>query len=321
MPTGWSERALRVHDGLVIAGTAVVRPWYAVTPFTPADIGPNRRARSTGAMDAHLAARFPSRALRYTASGRDAIAQALAALHLGADDCVTVLTTTGNHYVSACVTAEIERVCRWSREQTAATRALLVVHEFGHPYESLAELRRFGVPIIEDCAYSFMSQNAARNVGAIGDFIVFSFPKFFAVQFGGALLARDAAAIGPMLPPDAEAALKGALDRQVAQIPEIAARRHANARRLAELLAPAGCVPHFPTQPCVVPGVFLFSAPLGVDLPALKRALYAAGIECSVFYGRQAFFIPVHQALSEDDLAYVAAVVTDALGSCTGTSS
>jgi hypothetical protein len=41
-----------------------------------------------------------------------------------------------------------------------------------------------------------------------------------------------------------------------------------------------------------------------LDLPELKKHLYAHGIQCSVFYGEEAFFIPVHQALSEQDMDY-----------------
>ena len=54
-----------------------------------------------------------------------------------------------------------------------------------------------------------------------------------------------------------------------------------------------------------MPGVFLFDAPPGHDLQALKRALHCVGVECSVHYHRQAFFVPVHQNLGRIDLSYI----------------
>ena len=43
----------------------------------------------------------------------------------------------------------------------------------------------------------------------------------------------------------------------------------------------------------------------------MKEHGWRHGIECSVFYGEEAFFIPVHQHLSEIDLDYFYAVFLD----------
>jgi hypothetical protein len=40
----------------------------------------------------------------------------------------------------------------------------------------------------------------------------------------------------------------------------------------------------------------------------MKEHGWRHGIECSVFYGEDAFFIPVHQRLEAADLDYFAAV-------------
>ena len=39
-----------------------------------------------------------------------------------------------------------------------------------------------------------------------------------------------------------------------------------------------------------------------IDLPELKKYYWAHGVQCSVFYGEDAFFIPVHQALTDTGL-------------------
>jgi hypothetical protein len=41
------------------------------------------------------------------------------------------------------------------------------------------------------------------------------------------------------------------------------------------------------------------------DLQKLKNFLWDCGIHSSVFYGKDAFFIPSHQKLSEIDIIYI----------------
>jgi dTDP-4-amino-4,6-dideoxygalactose transaminase len=73
-------------------------------------------------------------------------------------------------------------------------RALLAVHYFGFPQE-MATLRRFcdarGLLLIEDCAHAFFGLFGGRPVGTTGDVAIASSWKFFPVQEGGCLVARD----------------------------------------------------------------------------------------------------------------------------------
>jgi hypothetical protein len=48
----------------------------------------------------------------------------------------------------------------------------------------------------------------------------------------------------------------------------------------------------------------MFTVQSGVDLGALKAFMWSHGVESSVFYGEQAFFVPVHSRLGSDDLDY-----------------
>ena len=61
----------------------------------------------------------------------------------------------------------------------------------------------------------------------------------------------------------------------------------------------------FELTPGTVPAVFMFSTEkLRLDLPELKKYYYAHGVQCSVFYGEDTFFIPLHQSLTEQDMIY-----------------
>ena len=73
------------------------------------------------------------------------------------------------------------------RRLRARTRAMIVPHLFGRP-APLAELRRLGVPVVEDCAMS-----AGGGTGAGGEVSVFSFyaTKMLASGQGGAAATSD----------------------------------------------------------------------------------------------------------------------------------
>ena len=61
----------------------------------------------------------------------------------------------------------------------------------------------------------------------------------------------------------------------------------------------------FKLEKGIVPGVFMFRIKnKNLSLPELKTHFWVHGIQSSIFYGEDAFFIPVHQALTAFDLDY-----------------
>ncbi|MBF0254775.1 MAG: DegT/DnrJ/EryC1/StrS family aminotransferase, partial [Candidatus Omnitrophica bacterium] len=78
------------------------------------------------------------------------------------------------------------------------TRAIIVTHLFGNPCEmapimKLAAERK--IPVIEDCAQSFLAKIDGRNTGVIGDIGAFSFQqgKHMTTGEGGIVLTNDEA--------------------------------------------------------------------------------------------------------------------------------
>ncbi len=257
----------------------------------------------------YLSQRFVSRGYHYTKNGRDALNLALKYYQLTNDDVVTIYTTTGNHYISSCVTGEIEKHCQWSRKIEANTRVILVNHEFGYPYQEMQELAALGYPIIEDCAYSFLSEDDNYNIGMVGDFTIYSFPKFFPLQIGGLLTYNEdikfsSSDESSILDSDTLNYLKKVLSNYIADLKTIAERRLSNYNWLKSKLSSLGCNERLPLDSGIVPGVYLFTVPTSIDLSKMKDFLWAKGIQCSVFYGEQAFFIPVHHRLQQEDLTY-----------------
>jgi len=78
------------------------------------------------------------------------------------------------------------------RRLRAGTRAAIVPHMFGRP-APVAEIRRLGIPVVEDCAMA-----VGGEVGLLGDVSVFSFyaTKMMATGHGGMVVARGRGAAG-----------------------------------------------------------------------------------------------------------------------------
>lgn len=81
---------------------------------------------------------------------------------------------------------------------TPRTRAILLVHYAGYPVamEAMLEVaRRYGLPLIEDCAHALGAHYRGAPVGTMGDFAIFSFQaiKHLTTGDGGVLVCRDEA--------------------------------------------------------------------------------------------------------------------------------
>lgn len=282
-------------------------PTYRIGPFTTRDISINHLLPPGDLIDDYLDARFSGRQYIYTPNGRSAINLALGGLNLKADDVVTILTTTGNFYISGCVTREIEKFCRWSRVFVPETKVILVNHEFGYPYPDLPRLNEYNLPIIEDCAGAFFSEDKDNTIGKVGNYVIYSFPKMFPLQVGGLLVSREHSVpfTDAILGPEMLLYIKSVLSEYIEKRSLIIKKRVSNYYFLKEKFSSIGFRERFTLNDGVVPNVFMFRTDnLAIDLPELKKYFWAHGIQSSVFYGEEAFFIPVHQSLTESDLEY-----------------
>ena len=136
------------------------------------------------------------------ANGTDALVLALDALEIGAGDeviCPAFTFFATAEAIARCGAtpvfadidpltlnldpAEVERVI------TAKTTAIVPVHLFGRP-APIEELRRFGLPIVEDAAQAFGSHGIATSV--VSTFSFFPSKNLFALGDGGLIASNDA---------------------------------------------------------------------------------------------------------------------------------
>lgn len=284
-------------------------PSFRISPFSTKDISINHDLPVSDKIDNYFSERFNSENFIYTINGRQALNKALSYYQLKNDDIVTILTTSGNFYISSCVTNEIEKFCKWNRKITGKTKVILVNHEFGYPFKNLIDLKKHNLPIIEDCAHSFFSDDRDHSLGNIGDFVIYSFPKMFQVQIGGLLKININYKISKNLLIDKNYSqyIKNVLSHYIAYKEDIIEYRIKNYQTLAKKINELGYNERFKLEEGIVPGVFLFKTDkpgMNINLAELKEHFYNHGVQCSVFYGEEAFFLPVHQGIKNTDIDY-----------------
>jgi dTDP-4-amino-4,6-dideoxygalactose transaminase len=160
------------------------------------------------AFEGELAAYLGVREVIGVANGTDAITIALRALGIEPGDEVVVPSFTFYATAEAVVTAGAQPVfCDVDKDTrnltnetvrralTPNTKAIVAVDLFGCP-APLAELREFGLPVLEDAAQALGASLRGARAGALGDAATISFypsKNLGAFGDGGAIATNDAA--------------------------------------------------------------------------------------------------------------------------------
>lgn len=290
-------------------------PAYRIGPFRTQDIAFNNKLPVDSSIDLYFKERFKDRKFYYFINGRSALNKALDFYNLRMNDVVTILTTTGNVYIAKCVTDEIQKICQWSRNLEKNTKVIFVNHEFGYPYPEIEKLKDLKLPIIEDCAGSFFSKDKRDTIGKVGDFVIYSFPKMFPIQIGGLLVSNIATEFkDEFIDPISLQYIKNVLSHYIKSKDLIIKKRIQNYKKNRNHLKTLGFDERFKLEEGIVPGVFMFrKGKVNVDLAKLKEYMWAHGIQCSLLYQEETFFIPTHQCLNKTDLEYFKEVISSNL--------
>lgn len=303
---------MQIYNQYVIDPEPFRNPHYNISPFSTNWISVNNKTlrSANGPDEVSLRNLFGNHL--FLDSGRKALFVALSYYGLKKEDEVWIVTPSGNRYVSGCVTGEIEKICSWSREYTDRTRVILVVHEFGIIYPAMEELLRYNLPIIEDMAMSLLSTDSSGRAGAYGDFTLYSLSKFFPLQFGGVLRMNNPLTeeeIRTAYPEENAPYLKKLLSQHIDDLDCIRRKRWENYRLYENCLAPIGLEGRFKYTERETPSVYMFKTSDRIDLPGLKEFMQRNGIESSVFYGENSFFVPVHQNLNQEDIRFISSLI------------
>ena len=287
-------------------------PTYRIGTFQTSDIGKVKKSNKVN-LGAKLffEDRFLKSQILYTEDGRTGIYLALLDLSLKLEDEVVILTSSGNNYIPKCVTDTIEKVCKWSMKITKKTKAILVNHEFGIPYNDLEDLKKYNLPIIEDCCTTFFTFFLNQKLGKVGKYVVFSFPKFSPIQIGGLLVSKELIKNAVYeLNKDKYSYIMNVLSENIHNTEINIKKQLSNYNYLCKIFAKIDLHPRFQNDKFTVPSVFMFKVPNPkINLEKLKRFVNLNGIQSSIFYGERCFFIPCHYRLSYIDCDYFFQVV------------
>jgi hypothetical protein len=298
-----------VHNGFIVNPADYRAGMLYVSPFMPADAFTNKVLWQQYKGNAEPYLELNDKQHTVMPSATAALDAALTHLRLAPHDEVYIATTSGNSYISGCVTRTIEKHCRWSLSAGKHTAAVLVNHEFGFPYPNMAEIMAMKLPLIEDCAYAMYSMVDGKPVGSFGDYAIFSMAKMFPMQAGGLLCSKSKMVIDHSLSVDAVRYFKACFNHYHALADQIIEKRIAAYRHLSTAFASIGFDARFQMSAGDVPGAFLFHTK-NVDLPGLKLFMQRQGVECSVFYGEEAFFVPCHQQMDKQHIEYLLTLVS-----------
>lgn len=278
--------------------STTVKAFVSISPFSYAALDEVAECPAPNDAEALLAAHL-GRPYVLTNSGRHALDLILTDLGLQPDDVVTIVTTSGSEYVSSCVTSTVERYCRWSMKRETRTAAVIAIHEWGRACEHIIEHLGTGIPVIEDCAYAFATRYAdGEPVGRRGDYALFSLTKMFSVNFGGAAIAPAGRQLPFAMPEADRLFLLSAVSPELARLNDVLEARRQVWQDLARRFAATGVHPFFKPVAGEQPSVFMFAHdPETIPFPELRRRFDAHGIEASVFYGSDAFYIPAHHRI------------------------
>jgi len=291
-----------LSSGYVVNGDHYYSPWISLSPFSALS------QRSFGSVNDQglriIEGLFVDSHWIFVESGRSAIELAIHDLRLTNSDEVWIRTSSGNSYVSRCVTDTISRFCGWSMSQSSKTKAVYIIHEFGRDSRVLLDnVAELGLPVIEDAAYGLLTAMSARWKFDRADYTIFSFPKAFEMQFGGVLVSPRRLIKG--LDSELVEAAARAATNWITSYVEISRIRRSNFQTLNQTLGPLGCGARFELGDNEVPGAFICNIDSNTNLPQLKDFLNLHGCESTIFYGEQACILPVHQNIGVDQIEYI----------------
>ena len=247
---------------------------------------------------------FFGRQVVVTPNGTTAISVILNSLDLNPDDEVYIATSFDKPNVSSCVTCTIFNFCRPSRALTDKTKAIFVIHEFGVPHPWIDDLATIAkqkcIPLIEDCAHTLDSRRNGKMVGSIGDYVIYSLPKIFPVQYGGLLIGENLTYKPTAVQKRIIDEIRCVLPTYMGSIKEYSDKKRANFRSLQGKFETILLKPLYEVNEDISPSFFF---PLVTEkFEAVIDKALQSGVDCGLWHGTNIVVLPAHQFLEEEHL-------------------
>lgn len=238
---------------------------------------------------------------------------ALLDIGVSKDDSVAVYQTFGGKKVrNQNVKEVVESQAKLVTKIDATTKVVIVIHEFGFPYKDIKKLKKEcedkSIPLIEDCAWSFGTHiDEDTIIGQVGDYAVYSLPKFAPLQYGGILTGLklsddDVWTKYQTLDYFKKEIIIAALHDYLPNLNSDNKKRRENWQKLAGLFTRDGFTPAFELPEGVYPGVFIATLP---DAKSVIERYEQFGVEVREGINEESILLPVHQSLSDGEIDYI----------------
>jgi hypothetical protein len=249
--------------------------------------------------------------IKLSKSGKDAIVRIFNESELRNANLIAIVTVSGNTYVSRCITNTLNKVLHKTITTIEQAEVIYIIHEFGRilSTEKMDELRKLNKIILNDFAYSFSSLYLGNRQDFYNEINFTSFPKAFPVNSGGIYSIPNSLKLAENDSDQTEINIFAdpkLFTSEYLQVTSI--KRKENLCNIIRKLQKIGAK-NFWNDDDYVPGVAMLTLTNNIQLENLKLQLNRVGIESSVFYGENAFFVPVHQNLTELEIDYITSFV------------
>ena len=238
-------------------------------------------------------------------NGRHAINTALNSIGLDKSCSVSILTPSKSNYVSKCVTDEISKFCNFKINDKNAD-AYFLIHEFGRRIIPSKEIVLSNKPIIEDCAYLLSSSNLEH--GYFGDYLVFSCSKAFNTPHGGLLFSKGKIHNKNNISKNYLSIIQSGLYENLKNLNKISIKRKSVFHQMQIKCREYGLTHFYKVTENDFPTAFLIDLDNEITsekLELIKQHMNEMGVESSVFYGNNCYFIPCHQNVGTFEIEYM----------------
>lgn len=301
----------KVESYPIIFNPPFLRPDIRLTPFTNNDILPYTHDANKAAYE--MVEKYFGDTYTILPRAIHCIKAVLQHLDLKKTDNVAVYKTfDDNEYISGCVKGPIENFCDMSRKIDKNTKAVVVIHEFGYPYEQTLDLKKEcekqGIPLIEDCAWAYGSEiDDKHKIGDVGDYAIFSLPKFTPLQYGGILkgltITDEENWTGfKLLDYFKREIIVTKLHEYLPKLEESNQKRRENWQRLNQLFTQDGFESFVTLPDDAFPGAYIVKLD---DFQEIFERFQDFGVETGRYYQEKSLFLPVHQNLTAGQLDYI----------------
>jgi len=220
---------------------------------------------------------------------------------------ISIITPSNSTYVSSCVTNEINKFCKWEFGPNKNADAYILIHEFGRYVELPKYLKNTKKPVIEDCAYAMTHKTMKNYYGRQGDYLVFSISKALGLQYGGALILKNAKRknMQSNISASSKKYLVNYMGKNLKKLKKLNLERKKIYKIMQKLSKEYNLQESYICNNNELCQGFLIKTKKNLDTEKIKRYMNDYGIESSIFYGGSAYFLPCHQRLTLFEINYM----------------